>query len=124
MMTGRVDDYGRALLPITIRHPAAGVQLDLEAWIDTAFTGDLLVSKTHVAALNLPSSGAVPGTVADGSEVLFDTFTCLLDWFGKRRRLRAATSIGPFALIGVNLLEDCTLLVDYPRRAVTLSLNP
>jgi hypothetical protein len=36
-MTGRVDQDGRALLPVSLRHPSAGKDLAFEAWIDTAF---------------------------------------------------------------------------------------
>jgi clan AA aspartic protease len=119
-MTGRVDDYGRPLLPLTFRHPLTGATADLEAWVDTGFGGFLLLPTDQVAALGLPNLGPVTGGVADGSQVTFDTYACLVEWFGVKRSLIALSGRGQHALIGLGLLEDCTLTIDYPGRIVTL----
>lgn len=44
-MTGTVDGLRRALLPITVQHPASAILAQWEVWIDTAFTGDLSVPR-------------------------------------------------------------------------------
>ncbi len=67
-MIGLVDDSGRAILPIQIlcsKHPS-GVQID--AWIDTGFTGDLVLPESVVDALELEVSGSIDGEQADGEE--------------------------------------------------------
>ncbi len=58
-MKGIVDDSGRAILPIQIlcpKHPS-GVQVD--AWIDTGFTGDLVLPESLVEDLELEVTGPV-----------------------------------------------------------------
>ena len=42
-MIGHVDAKGRAMLPIRLRHPTTGAETALDAWIDTAFTDELMV---------------------------------------------------------------------------------
>lgn len=52
-MNGIVDDYGRALVRVTLRNPNTGTKLDLEAWIDTGFTASLILLPGQIAQLNL-----------------------------------------------------------------------
>ena len=81
-MTGRVDDYGRALVSVTIHHPQTGSNLAIDAWIDTAFTWTLLLTKQQVGALGLSQASMLPGTFADGSAASFESYPCLVEWFG------------------------------------------
>ena len=106
-MLGCVDDFGRALVPICLRHPMSGAELILEAWIDTAFSGELVVPGHLVASLGLPSGPGVRARLADGSELDLDTVTCLLEWFGSSRRVEAVTNQGQgmFPLLGTGLLS-------------------
>lgn len=53
--------------------------MSIDAWIDTGFTGDLVVPKTIVDSLSLPFGPAVKARLADGSEIQLDTHTCLLE---------------------------------------------
>jgi hypothetical protein len=41
-MTGHVDDFGRAILQIEVRHPVSAKSEVWDAWIDTACTGELV----------------------------------------------------------------------------------
>ena len=122
-MMGVVDDYGRALLPITVRDPLTQSFVELQAWIDTGFAGTLMLPADTIAALALPKSGSVSGSLADGSLISFDTFDCVVDWMGVQRPVTALGSAGRFPLIGVGLLEDCTVTIDYPARTVTVAHN-
>jgi clan AA aspartic protease len=119
-MTGTVDDFGRALLPILIRHPSTAATIHLEAWVDTGFTGALLLPAAQIASVGLPRFAAIPGGLADGSQFMFTTYTCLVQWFGALRQVEALAGSNRFPLIGVQLLEDFLLTIDYPKRVVTL----
>ena len=80
-MKGIVDDSGRAILPILIlcdKHPS-GVQVDV--WIDTGFTGDLVLPESVIEDLELEISGSIDGLLADGSQVELSTYHCQLSWF-------------------------------------------
>jgi len=121
MINGRVDDYGRALVSVKVRHPVSAAVINLDAWIDTGFTGLLFLTQAQIATLGLSKSSTVQGGLADGSVVAFDTYPCQIDWFGRRVHLEAMETPGRFALIGVQLLEDCTLAIDYPARTLTIT---
>lgn len=120
-MNGHVDDYGRALVRVAVWHPTSGSSAEWDAWIDTGFSGELLLTKDQVAALGLTVTSRVSGAVADGSQVQFDACVCLNDWLGVRRRVDALVSSGRFALIGIRLLEDLTVTVNYPKQTVELA---
>jgi clan AA aspartic protease len=105
-MTGHVDDYGRALLRVTLRNPTTTAREEREAWIDTGFTGELLLPRALVESLGLPGLDAVRAELGDGSRPLLDTYTCEIDWFGKPRKVEAIASACRFPMIGVGLLED------------------
>jgi clan AA aspartic protease len=119
-MTGIVDDYGRALVRITIRHPESSASAEWDAWIDTGFTGELLLTPEQADALGLPRSSAVPGTLADGSQIQFEARRCFVEWFGVSRTILPIIGTGRFALIGVGLLEDLNVAINYPARTVSL----
>src|SRR5690242_11315076 len=119
-MTGTVDNKGRALVQITIRHPHSAAGLVLEAWIDTGFTGELVLQPAQVTALGLPLSASVVRVLADGSRAVVATHSCAVEWFGSLRLVNALVSPGRFPLIGIRLVEDLVLTIDYPARTVTL----
>ena len=68
-MTGTVDSSGRALLRLRMQHPISASETELDAWIDTAFTGELVLPLQQVVLLGFPLGPAVRAGLADGSEV-------------------------------------------------------
>ena len=103
-MKGTVDDSGRAILPVEIlcgKHPV-GVQVDV--WIDTGFTGDLVLPQSLIEDLKLEVTGSIDGVLADGSQVELSTYHCQLNWFGRVRDLEVIANSGQTPLLGVGLL--------------------
>ena len=101
-MTGIVDNSGRALLRLRIKHPVDATEIELDVWIDTGFTGELVLPQPHVTALALPLGPAVKAALADGSEIQLDTYTCLFDWFGEWKRIEVIANQGiSFARSGI-----------------------
>jgi predicted aspartyl protease len=47
-MIGRVDNSGRALLGIDVGAESASAMSSVEAWIDTGFTGDLVLPRVSL----------------------------------------------------------------------------
>jgi hypothetical protein len=45
-----------------------------------------------------------------------------VEWFGGKRPVTALVDNGRFAMIGLHLLEDYVLTIDYPARTVTVQL--
>jgi clan AA aspartic protease len=119
-MTGVVDASGRALLRVRLQHRTSAAETELDAWIDTAFTGELVVPQAQIAALGLPLGPAVPARLADGSEIEVDSYLCLVEWFGTWKQIEVIASSGNNALLGVGLLLGHQLQIDYRMQAVTL----
>jgi len=66
-MNGTVDDAGRALIRVEVRSLHGTVPRALEAWIDTGFTGELVLSQAVIDELRLAQSGSVNAELGDGS---------------------------------------------------------
>ena len=120
-MTGIVDEAGRAILSLRMKHPTNPTITELDAWIDTGFTGELVLPQRHVSTLGLPLGPVVKAALADGSEIQLDTYTCVVEWFGTWKRIEVIANQGQFPLLGVGLLLDHELRIDY--RAKTISLD-
>lgn len=69
-MNGHVDSAGRALVRIGLMSAAAATTMEVEAWIDTGFTGELVLPQDQIVALGLPQpppSSALDCYMAIGS---------------------------------------------------------
>lgn len=118
-MNGRVDGSGRALIKIALKPSAKGLPMRLEAWVDTGFTGELVLPQTLVSDLKL-QSGTVGAQLGDGSDVILRTYTCRIAWFGKSRQIEVVANDGQFPLLGVGLLRDHRMAIDYPAQSVVV----
>lgn len=119
-MKGQVDQYGRAMLSVDIRPDAAGQATTVEVWIDTGFTGELVLSQQLIDLLKLPHSGTVDAVLADGSEIELKTYACVADWFGKQRRLEVMANDGEYPLLGVGLMVGRDLHISYRSGELTI----
>ena len=119
-MNGLVDEQGRALLGVEVSSQATSSPASVEVWIDTGFTGDLVLSKTVIEKLSLTRSGSVDAILADGSQIALDTYTCYVNWFGSQRRLEVVANDGDCPLLGVGMLLDLELRVNYQNRELVL----
>ena len=120
-MTGLVDNSGRALLRIRLRDPVSATEFELDSWIDTGFTGELVIPLQQVVRFNLPLGSAIRAGLADGSEVELNAYTCLLDWFGEWKQIEVIANEGQFPLLGVGLLLDHALYIDYPGKTLSVT---
>ena len=112
-MNGHVDSSGRALIAVRVWPPDAVAPREIEAWIDTAFNGDLVLPQRQIDELSLPESGTVAATLADGSEIILNRYACLIDWFGERRDLEVVANEGERPLLGIGLLLGRDLHINY-----------
>jgi clan AA aspartic protease len=119
-MIGHVDDSGRATLPIELIDEQGNNRFAIDVWIDTGFTGDLVVPESLIDQLELPISGSVDGILADGSQTVLKTYHCRIKWFGRERDLEVIANNGDFPLLGVGLLLAKELRVDYTNLSVSL----
>jgi len=119
-VNGLVDEYGRALITLTIRANADARNTEMQAWIDTAFNGELVIPRRMIEVAQLEQSAGIEARLADGNAVMLESFTCLLDWFGKDVAVEVIANDGEYPLLGIGLLVGRRLTVDYTGMTVTL----
>lgn len=110
MIQGAVNAALEAVLPLTVQG-SGGRSREVEAVIDTGFSGFLTLPSALVAALGLAFDGVGWAVLADGTEARFDVYDATLLWDGRPRRVYvyAAETI---PLVGMRLLESHSLYVE------------
>ncbi len=121
MIYGRIDEYGRALFHLSLRATPSLASQEMEVWVATGFTGDLVLPETLVDQLGLLQSAMVEAALADGSLSELVTYSCEVEWFGDSRVIEVIASQGRIPLLGVGLLLGHRLVVDYEQ--LTLSIE-
>ena len=102
MITGQVNADREAIVRLTVRGPQ-GQEQEIEAVIDTGFTGFLTLPPAIIAALGLPWRGFGEALLGDGSLHTFDVYRAVVDWDGQDRTIEAdAADTEP--LIGMGLI--------------------
>jgi clan AA aspartic protease len=119
-MNGWVDNGGRALVDIELSHISGSAPKTATAWIDTGFTGELVLPMTLVQQLRLPQSGTTAAILADGSEVTLLTYECYVRWFDDLLRLQVVANEGRNVLLGIGLLTERELFVSYRTNQVVI----
>ena len=110
MMRGSVNARLEARLRLTIVGPS-GIRHDVDAVIDTGFTGSLVLPAATVSALGLARRSGGTATLADGSTCNYDNFGAEIEWNGGTRGVVVA-AVGNEALAGMILLAGHRLTVD------------
>ncbi len=119
-MNGTVDSQGRALLPISVRNAPNGSETRVDVWVDTGFTGDLVLPKDQIQRLGLRPSLIVQTTLADGRTAKLESFVAWIDWFGELQEVEVCASPGQNILLGVRLMLGRRLVVDYDSMNLSL----
>lgn len=119
-MKGIVDQAGRAIVEIQLRSNGSHPFQTTSVWIDTGFTGDLVLPQKTIDEFGLNPSGTVDGILADGSQTVLTTYHCEIDWFGRIRNLEVIANSGTTPLLGVGLLLAKEPVVDYTNLLLTL----
>ncbi len=112
-MKGKVDPQGRALLPITLRNAPESESSKIDVWVDTGFTGDLVLPHDIIKSLNLTPSAVIQTMMADGRQAALESYVAWLDWFGETEEVEVCASTGRNVLLGVRLMIGKRLIVDY-----------
>ena len=98
------------VINLVVQGPA-GETREIDAVIDTGFTGFLTVTPALAGELGLDFLGMGLATLADGSEVTFPYYVVAVLWDGQPRRIEAdAADTTP--LVGMRLLARHSLNVE------------
>lgn len=119
-MNGIVDEFSRALVTLSIRANSEAERTEIQAWIDTAFNGELVLPRRIVEATGLELTAGIDAKLADGNMVTLESFNCIVDWFDEDVAVEAIANEGEFPLLGIGLLVGHRLVVDYSTLNVTI----
>jgi clan AA aspartic protease len=110
MITGVVNANREATIRLAVIGPS-GQQREIEAIIDTGFTGFLTLPPALVMALGLPWLCRQPGILADGNVDVFDVYTATVLWDGQPRAVEVEDA-DTDPLVGMSLLDGYSLRID------------
>ena len=109
MITGAFNASYEAVIPLTVRGPKGQGQ-NVEAVIDTGFTGFLTLHSSLIALLGLAWLGREQAILGDGSIRLFDVYSATVIWNGQPRTVEvdAADTV---SLVGMGLIYGYELRI-------------
>ncbi|MCI0332323.1 MAG: hypothetical protein L0228_03735 [Planctomycetes bacterium] len=73
-----------------------------------------------IEELALTLTGTVSAILADGSKTAMRTYRCFVHWFGEQRRLEVVANEGEHPLLGVGMLLDHELRIDFRSGEIKL----
>ena len=122
-MTGTVTPQDEAQLKIIVRGPA-GQEQEVEATIDTGFTGYLTFPSAVIALLALTYHSQSIAILADGSKVMLAIYRAVVLWEGQPLPILVVQAEGG-VLLGTRLLHGTRLVVEFVDGGpVTVTLLP
>ena len=120
MMQGRLTDENEFLFPLVLQN-RAGKTLQVQAVLDTGFTGHLVLPGDVVFQLALPQDDSEEVILGDGSVTQFSVHEVTVMWDAAERTVTAFGAGGDDVLIGVQLLRgSVTLLQAFDGGDITI----
>ena len=110
MIEGTVNENYEATIRLTLRG-VAREEREIEAIIDTGFTGYLTLPTALIDHLALSWKGRSQALIADGSVHVFDEYIGTVLWNGQDRMVEVAAA-DTTPLVGMGLLRGHGLRVD------------
>jgi clan AA aspartic protease len=123
MTQGVVNARIEATIRFRVRG-SGGSELDVEAVIDSGFTGSFTLPVAVIAALGLAHQSGGRAVLADGSVQQLDIYAAEIEWDGSWRSVMVA-AVGDEALVGMRLLAGHELRIAVvPGGAVEITPLP
>ena len=110
MIQGMVNDAYEAVVTLSLQGPEGQAQ-DIEAVIDTGYSGFLTLPTTLVTELGLPFAYVGRAYLANDDEVSFDVHDVTVLWDGQPRHVKADAT-GSTPLVGMLLLDRHNLNIE------------
>ena len=110
MIQGQVTAHKQAAVPLQLVDQS-GLLVDLQAFVDTGFSGFLTLPLGLITVLQFPYDRSSRFTLGDNSEIEAHLYTGKLLWDGPEREVAVLAAEGT-PLVGMSLLEGYRLFVD------------
>jgi clan AA aspartic protease len=109
VIVGRVNSDREAVVSLVVQG-SQGQTRQIDAVVDTGFTGLLTLPPELIAELDLPLRAQGRAVLGDGREITFDMFKAHVIWDGRTYRIDvdAADTV---PLVGMGLLENQELCI-------------
>lgn len=111
MIVGVVTARRETVLRLRVLGAGERETVEVEAVLDTGFTGHLTLPGALVEELSLPPQGVVEASLADGSRVGLRVHRARVVWMGQPRDVEVLLSEGD-ALVGMSLLYGHEVRLD------------
>ena len=108
MIEGVVNGFLEAVVSLPVRGPE---DREIEAVIDTGYSGNLALPPELVAELELPFVIRSRSALADGTVVAFDVHGATVVWDGRPRYIDI-DAVGVAPLLGMDLMDSHSLYVE------------
>lgn len=123
MIQGVVNTRCEATLQLRVRGPA-GAELNVDAVIDSGYSGALTLSSARAASLGLPHHSTGGAILGDGSVRRFDVYEAEVEWDGNWLPV-LVSAVGNEILVGMRLLAGHKLCMEIvPGGAVEINPLP
>jgi clan AA aspartic protease len=109
VLTGKINSRLEAIVRLWIRGPGDRV-LEIDALIDTGFSGFLSLPPDMIASLGLLPHGKTLGTLADGTKSFFPVYRAIISWHGQPRAT-FVNAIESHPLLGMGALYESELFM-------------
>ena len=113
MIQGVVNAAYEPVISLTLQGPS-GQPRDIQAVVDTGYTGFLTLPSALVAELQLPFVNTGWALLANDDEVRFSIHGVTVLWDGQPRDIEADVA-GSVPLVGMRLLDQHNLNIDVER---------
>jgi len=109
VISGRVNADLEAVIGLTVVGPR-GQQHNVQATVDTGYDGWLTLPSAVVRQLHLRRRGRERGALADGTEILVETYYAMVMW-EERQRAVVVDMTGDVPLLGMASLDGYELTI-------------
>ena len=110
MIEGVVNSTYEAVINVPLQG-SAGQSREVEAVIDTGYSGFLVLPTALVTELGLAYRSQGQAILADSSEATFDVYDVTLIWDGQPRHIES-DAVGATPLAGMRLMDRHSLYVE------------
>ena len=110
MIEGKVNDANEEIIRLRLLPPTDNAPLEIDAVVDTGFSGEMTLSETLIQSLELSWLCRENGRLADGSVVAFDVYVANVMWGEHKRTVEVASA--DETLVGMGLIKGHHLKLD------------
>ncbi len=112
-MRAWIDNQNRAMVEMSIASHARSKREKVEAWIDTAFDGHLVMPKSEIVRLGLGVLADTDAVLAGGSTTRLRCYYCVVDWLGEMTPIQVVENAGSLPLVGTALLCMADIRINF-----------